>query len=283
VQLKRLKSASHPEDKQRRQYHISLAPGEIPRYVLLPGDPARVAKIASMWQEKKKIAEHREFITYAGKYRGANVSCTSTGIGAPAAAIAMEELLSVGADTFIRVGTTGALKKEIKIGDLIITSASCRMDGTSSQYIWQGYPAAASYEVILALVEAAETVGARYHVGITASADSFYIGQGRPGYKGYSPSWSRNLIEDARNANILNFEMESSVLLTLAGIYNARAGCICAVIANRETDEFVQEAGVENAIKVANEAVAILHDWDRRKDKLKKSHFYPSILKQNVI
>src|SRR5579875_173933 len=102
MQLKRLKSASHPEDIQRRQYHISLAPGEIPKYVLLPGDPARVAKIASMWQERKKVAEHREFITYAGKYRSAPISGTFTGIGAPAAAIVMEKLLSIGVDTFKR-------------------------------------------------------------------------------------------------------------------------------------------------------------------------------------
>ncbi|MEM0118624.1 MAG: uridine phosphorylase [Conexivisphaerales archaeon] len=276
--MKKLKSATHPEDTERRQYHVSLSPGEVSRYVLLPGDPARVARIASKWQEKRKVAEHREFVTYTGRYNQAEISCTSTGIGAPAAAIVMEELLSIGADTFIRVGTTGALKKEIKIGDLIITSASCRFDGTSSQYIWPNYPAAASYEVVLALVEAAEKLGARYHVGLTASSDSFYVGQGRPGFKHYQPSWSRTLLEDAKRANILNFEMESSVLLTLAGLYGVRAGCVCAVIANRETDEFVQDAGVEEAIRVANEAVAILSRWDEEKKRRNKQNFYPSIL-----
>lgn len=278
--MKRFRSAASPEDKSGLQYHIACRPGDVAKYVLMPGDPARVMRIAKYWSEARKVAEHREFITYTGRYKNTSISCTSTGIGAPAAAIAMEELLRIGADTFIRVGTTGSLKRDIKIGDIIITSASCRLEGTSSQYIWPSYPAAASYEVLLSLIEAAERLGAKYHVGISASSDSFYTGQGRPGFKGYQPSWSRTFFEDAKSANILNFEMESSVLFTLASIYGARAGCICAVIANRETDEFVQDAGVETAIKVANEAVAILSSWDERKRILKKPYLYPSILKE---
>lgn len=275
--MKRFKSAARPEDESGYQYHIACKPGDIARYVLLPGDPARVKRIAEGWDEAKKVSEHREFVTYTGRYKRAEISCTSTGIGGPAAAIAMEELLRIGADTFIRVGTTGALRKEIAVGDVIITSASVRFDGTTSQYVWGGYPASSSYEVILALIEAAELNRVRYHVGITASADSFYTGQGRPGFRSYMPSWSRSIIEDAKQANVLNFEMESSTLLTLANIYGVRAGSVCAVIANRETDEFLQDAGVEDAIKVANESVRILNEWDQAKSRLRKKYFYPSL------
>jgi uridine phosphorylase len=266
--LKRLKSAVLPEDEKGIQYHITLKPGDVPRYVLLPGDPGRVPIIAKYWDEKREVSAHREYLTYVGKYKGVDIAATSTGIGCPATAIAVEELLRVGADTFIRVGTTGSLQEYIKLGDVIISSAAVRYDGTSKIYIDTEYPAVASYEVVLALIEAAETLGVRYHVGITASTDSFYIGQGRPGYKGYLPKEWEDIVEKLRRVNVLNFEMEAATIFTLANIYGVRAGAVCAAIANRVTNEFIPGAGVEDAVKVANEAVKILHEWDTRKEKL---------------
>jgi len=276
---KRLKAASLPEDQFGRQYHINLKPGDVPRYVLLPGDPGRVPKIAKHWDEAKKISEHREYLTYIGRYKGVNIASTSTGIGGPATGIAIEELLRIGADTFIRVGTTGGLKKEIGIGDLVISTAAVRFDGTSRTYIDPAYPAVASYEVLLALIEAAEELGTRYHVGITASTDSFYVGQGRPGYKGYLPERFEEIHNKLATVNVLNFEMEAATLFTLANIYGARAGAVCAVIANRVTEEFVPEAGVEDAIKVANEAVKILSEWDSLKERKNKKYITPSLIK----
>jgi uridine phosphorylase len=276
--LKRFVSASLPQDKSGLQYHINCRRGDLARYVLLPGDPARVKLISERWDSARKVTEHREFVTYTGRYAGAPVSCTSTGIGGPAAAIAVEELLRVGADTFIRVGTTGGLSRRARVGDIVISTGSVRFDGTSSQYTWPGYPALANYEVICALVESAESLGVRYHLGITASTDSFYTGQGRPGYNGFIQHQSENILEDARRAGILNFEMESATIFTLSNLYGARAGCVCAVIANRETDELVKDAGVSEAIGVANEAVKLLYEWDRIKKKKGKTHFYPSIL-----
>lgn len=236
-------------------------------------------RIVKYWEEKKKIAEHREYVTYTGKYKGVPISATSTGIGGPAAAIAVEELIRIGAHTFIRVGTTGAIQEYIKVGDLIISIAAVRFDGASKQYVYAEYPAVASYEVVLALIEAAESLGIKYHVGISASTDSFYTGQGRPGFKGYMLSWMKNIIPDLQKANVLNFEMESSTIFTLANIYGTRAGSVCAAVANRVTDEFIVDAGVEDAIKVANEAVRILHHWDDGKKKVGKKYFYPSLLK----
>jgi uridine phosphorylase len=259
-------------------YHIMVAPGEVSRYVLLPGDPARSDLIAKTWDEARLIARHREFTTYTGKYKGVPISVTSTGIGGPSTAIAVEELLRAGADTFIRVGTTGAIQPEIAVGDIVITVAAVRLDGTSKQYIISEYPAHAHYEVINALVEAAESLGYNYWLGVTASTDSFYLGQGRPGYKNYTQSWSQNLYEDLRRAGVLNFEMESSTIFTLSSIYGARAGTVCAVIANRITNEFMPGSGIDKAIRVANEAVRILYEWDEKKKLYKKKYFYPSLI-----
>ncbi len=270
--------ADKPVVEGGRQYHIMVAPGEVSRYVLLPGDPARADRIAATWDESKLIARHREFTTYTGKYKGVRISVTSTGIGAPSAAIAVEELLRVGADTFIRVGTTGAIQPEIELGDLIISSAAVRLDGTSKQYVMPEYPAVASYEIVLALIEAAETVGARYWVGVTASTDSFYLGQGRPGFKDYMQSWAKNILSDLRAARVLNFEMEAAAIFTMSNIYGARAGCVCAVIANRINNTFKPGVGIDTAIKVANEAVKILSEWDELKERKEKKFVYPSLL-----
>lgn len=274
----RLRSASRPVDEKGRQYHIQVAPGEVARYVLLPGDPERVPLIASFWDKAWPVAKHREYVTYSGYYKNVFISATSTGIGAPATAIALEELARVGADTFIRVGTTGALRRDIEVGDIIITTGAVRLEGTSKQYVPPEYPAVANYEVVLALIEAAESLGVRYHVGLTASSDSFYVGQERPGFKDFLPPFQKGLISFLREVNVLNFEMEASLIFTLANIYGFRAGVVCAAIANRETEEFVINAGVEDAIKVANEAVKILYEWDTVKEKRGKKYFYPTLL-----
>ena len=275
---KRLVSAAVPETAEKLQYHIRCKPGDVAPYVLLPGDTERVPRIARYWDEARHVATHREFVTYTGRYKGAPISATSTGIGGPSAAIVVEELLRVGARTFIRVGTTGAIQPEIKVGDIIITTGSVRLEGTTKQYVCPEYPAVAHYEVVLALVEAAETLGVRYHVGITATTDSFYTGQARPGFEGYKQSWMENLIPDLRAARVLNFEMESATILTLANIYGARAGAVCAVLANRITDEFEIDAGVDDAIRVANEAVRILYEWDLVKEGRGKKHLYLGLL-----
>ncbi len=272
-------SAAKPETVEGLQYHISCKPGDVAPYVLLPGDPERVIRIAKKWDYFEVKAKHREYVTCTGNFKGAPISATSTGIGSASTAIAIEELLRIGANTFIRVGTTGAIQPYINVGDLIISIGAVRLEGASKQYVQIEYPAVASYEVILALIEAAENLNVKYHVGITASTDSFYIGQGRPGFKNYFPSWAKNIIPNLQKANVLNFEMEAATIFTLAQIYGVRAGAVCAVLANRITDEFKVDAGVTDAINVANEAVKILYEWDQLKMKKNKKYFYPSLLK----
>jgi uridine phosphorylase len=269
-------SAERPQTEEGYQYHIACKPGDVARYVLLPGDPERVPKISSLWDEAREIAFHREYRTHTGKYKGVPISVTSTGIGGPSTAIAVEELAAIGADTFIRVGSTGAIQPGMEIGDLIIAKAAVRLEGTSKQYVRVEYPAVADLEVTLALIEAAETLGVRYHIGITASTDSFYLGQGRPGLKGYFPSFAKHIMDDLRQANVTNFEMEAATLYTLANIYGLRAGCVCAVFANRITNEF-GKAGEKEAALVASEAVKILAEWDDEKEKAGKKVWFPGL------
>lgn len=270
-------STERPATKGKRQYHIACAPGEVARYVLLPGDPERVPKIARLWGKAKKVAYHREYQTYTGKVGGVPISATSTGIGCPSLAIGVEELAAVGADTFIRVGSSGSIQRNVKVGDVVISSAAVRLEGTSKQYVRVEYPAAANYEVLLALIEAAEKLGYRYHVGITASTDSFYLGQGRPGLKGYTQSFAKDIMRDLQAARVLNFEMETASLFTIANVYGFRAGSVCAIFANRVTGEFGMGAGEMTSAEIATAAVKILARMDAKKKKAKKLYWVPGL------
>lgn len=261
-----------------KQYHIDCKAGDVARYVLTPGDPARVNKIAASWDSAKEIAYHREYHTMSGKINGVPISCTSTGVGSPALAIAVEELSRIGVDTFIRVGTTGGIQKNQKLGDLVISTGAVRLDGASKDYVISEYPAVANYEVVMALIQAAEELKIRYHVGITASTDTFYAGQGRPGFENYLPSFKESIFKDMQKARVQNFEMEVGCLLTLASLFGKRAGAVCVIVANRVTDEFeINTEFQKRAGKVASLAVCYLSQWDIMKHRRKKAHLYPKI------
>jgi uridine phosphorylase len=248
------------------QYHLELAEGDIEGPVLLPGDPERVEVIAECWDDHEERARHREYRTLTGRYDGEPVSVTSTGIGAPSAAIAVEELARVGAETFLRVGSCGAIQEEVAVGDLVITTAAVRQEGTSDEYVREDYPATAHEEVVTALVTAAERLGHDYHLGVTCSTDSFYAGQSRPGFEGFRAAGSEERIEELQAAGVLNFEMEAGAIMTLAGLYGLRAGAVCTVYANRVTGEFRTE-GEAKAVETASLAAAILSKMDRKKDE----------------
>ncbi|MCG1002780.1 MULTISPECIES: nucleoside phosphorylase [Halobacterium] len=246
------------------QYHVELASGDVADAVLLPGNPERLDKITPLWDDHDEVAHHREYRTATGSYDGTPISVTSTGIGSPSAAIAVEELARIGADTFIRVGSCGALQAEMDPGDLVITKGAVRQEGTSGEYVREDYPAVASHEVVSALVAAAERLGHDYHVGLTMSSDSFYAGQGRPGFEGFEAAGSDDLIQELKDANVANVEMEASAILTLANVYGLRAGAVCSVFANRETGEFLTE-GESNAAETASLAVHLLAKMDEKK------------------
>jgi len=232
--------------------------GDVAKNVLLPGDPKRAEKIASFFDEARKVAEYRGYVTYTGKVDGIDISACSTGVGCPSAAIVVEELARIGAQTFIRVGTTGALQPEIEVGDIVVATAAVRADGTSKVYAPAGYPAVADFSVASALVEASEKLGVKVHVGKVISTDAFYAGS--------YDIWGK--------ARALSVEMECSAIFTIAGLKGLKAGAILAVDGNLargikkgefepgeksgELDERVQDA-IEQEIKIAIEAVKILN------------------------
>lgn len=256
------KNSENPNDEE--QYHIGLPDGAIGGPVLLPGDPERVDIIAKLWDEPKELARHREYRTVVGEYRGEPIGVTSTGIGSPSAAIAVEELANIGVETFLRVGSCGVIQEEIDIGDLVITTGAVRQEGTSDEYVREAYPATAHGEVVTALVSAAERLGYEYHLGVTCSTDSFYAGQSRPGHGGFRAVGAEERIAELQEAGVLNFEMEASAILTLASIYGLRAGAVCTVYANRETGEFRTD-GQQKAAETASLAAALLTKMDRIK------------------
>ncbi len=253
--------ALEPKDAEGRLYHIALRRQDVGRIALLPGDPGRVPLIAKHFRRARQIASHREYVTYGGYVGEEYVIAISTGIGSPSAAIAVEELARLGVSVMIRVGTCGAIQPTAKVGSLIIADAAVRLEGTSRQYVMDGYPAAATPEVVLALKEAAFALRKRSMTGAAASTDSFYVGQGRRGFKNYFPSHSKTLISDLQSSNVLCFEMESSILFTLGRIFGIWTGALFAVVANRASNDFRAGAGIEDSIEVAIEGVKRLRKY----------------------
>lgn len=243
--------AQEPTDEKGRPYHIRLDRKSVGRIAFLPGDPGRVGRIAQRLSRAEKLSSNREFTAYGGYLGKERIVVMSTGIGGPATAIAVEELARLGVRVMIRVGTCGAISREAKVGSVIIADAAVRMDGTSVLYVQAGYPAAAEPGVVMALSDAARGLKQRAAVGIAASTDSFYVGQGRKSYGGYFPPESAGVTERLRAARVLCFEMEASTLFTLGRLFGLKTGAVFAVVANRATDEFKLGAGVDAAIDVA--------------------------------
>lgn len=264
-----------------KQYHIACAPKDVGKYVLMPGDPARVPKIAAFLEDARQVAYHREYCTYTGSLAKTKVSVTSSGLGPSPTSVAIEELARLGVHTFIRVGTSASLNRDIQIGDLVISSAAVRLEGASKDYVRPEYPASAGYEVILALIEACEKLNVRYHLGVTASTNTFFCGQGRHGFAGYWQSWMGDIISDLRKARVLNFEMEAATLFTLCSLFGLRAGAICGILANRETNEFAEQKQISKieakVAKVAVEAMKILIEMDAEKQRAGKKYWYPGL------
>jgi uridine phosphorylase len=211
------------------QYHVRLSPGDVAPAVLVPGDPGRVEVVASLWDEARHVASNREYVTFTGTYRGVPISCTSTGIGSPSTAIALEELARVGATTFVRIGTCGSLQERVRVGDVAILDSAIRADGTSALYAPVEFPAVAHHEVVDAALQAANELGIPHHVGTTFSTDLFYVPEAGSAFGGYEQSvWSERYADVART-NALTVEMEAGVLMVLSRIWGLRAGAIALV------------------------------------------------------
>lgn len=226
---------SHPE-----VFHLGLAKSDLAGATLaiIPGDPARVARIAEKMQHPRLLASHREFTSYLAELDGKPVVICSTGIGGPSTSIAVEELAQLGVRTFLRVGTTGAIQPHIQVGDVLVTTASVRLDGASLHFAPMAFPAVADFACTTALVEAAKKSGKPTHIGITASSDTFYPGQERyDTHSGRVVSHLQGSMQEWQAMGVMNYEMESATLLTMCATQGLRAGMVAGVIVNRTQQE----------------------------------------------
>ena len=261
-------SAEIVKTEEGRQYHIGLAPGEVHPFILLCGDVERVKKVAQFLDETTDPITSREYTTISGLYKGTPVSVMATGMGPDNTEIALVELSQIiEKPTLIRVGSSGAIHSDVCKGDLVISSGAIRLENVSNKFVMEGYPATAHYEVVLALLESASQNGRNHHLGVTATASSFYGPQGRttPVFKSMIP----DLPEKLAAMNVLNLEMEASTLFTMSSVAGYRSGAVCAIYAHRMDNTFIdpdeKKAAEIDCIKTALGAVEILTGMDKQK------------------
>jgi uridine phosphorylase len=232
-----------------KQYHLKTAKGDVGRYVILCGDPGRVPKIAAHFDDARHVVTNREYVTYTGELGGVKVSAVSTGIGGPSSAICVEELINCGADTFIRVGTSGGMYPDVKAGDLVIASAAVRDDGTSAEYMPLSYPAAADFSLCRALADSAERLGVKTHIGVVHSKDSFY-GETHPGTmpvgSHLKQRWAAYM-----QLGCLASEMECAAIYAVAAARGVRASSVLLSVWNVDSNDGKAVFDTENAIKCA--------------------------------
>ncbi|MBA3065022.1 uridine phosphorylase [bacterium] len=241
-----------------KEYHIALGKGDVGRYALLPGDPGRTEKIAKYFDNAKEVAYNREYRTFTGTVDGIKISTTSTGIGCPSTAICVEELIKCGVDTFIRIGTAGSLQKEVGLGDVVISTAAVREEGTTRQYIPLSYPAVADFGVTQALVEAGNKLHIKYHTGISHCKDAFYT-EGADMDELPLGGNTRAMWNAWYKGNVLATSMESAALFVVSSIRRVYAGEVLAIIGLTYNDQpIAKKVGVDEAIKMAIEAVKII-------------------------
>ncbi|GHU88903.1 uridine phosphorylase [Clostridia bacterium] len=243
-----------------KQYHIQCDAGDVGEYVILPGDPGRCESIAALFDAPRLVAVNREFTTYTGTLNGVPVSVTSTGIGGPSAAIALEELAAVGAKTFIRVGTCGGINTKVEGGHLVIATGAVRQEGTSREYAPPEFPAVADFEVTNTLRLAAERGKLTYHLGVVQSKDSFY-GQHSPERMPVASELAAKW-EAWKRLGVLASEMESAALFTVGAALGVKVGACFMTLWNQErrreglTDGECH--GMEDAVNTAVAALRAL-------------------------
>ncbi|MGF1741616.1 uridine phosphorylase [Vibrio profundum] len=242
-------------------FHLGVTKSDLSgaTIAIIPGDPARVQKIAELLDEPEFLNSAREYTLYKGKLDGKSVVVCSTGIGGPSTSIAVEELAQLGVDTFLRIGTTGAIQPHVNVGDMIVTTGSVRLDGASQHFAPMEFPAVPDFDVAAAMREATLESGNKVHMGVTASSDTFYPGQER--YDTFSGRVVRRFqgsMQEWQDMGVLNFEMESATLLTMCASSGLKAGCVAGVILNRTQKEIPDHSTLKeteaHAIRVVVEA-----------------------------
>lgn len=229
--------------------HLKATANDIGAYVFLCGDPGRVAAISKYFDEPREVSTARGYVIHAGKLAGERVSVVSGGIGGPSTAIAVEELIALGAKTLLRVGTCGSLQGSVKIGDTVISTAAVRDEGTSRQYIAPEYPAVASWEVVQSLVHACRAARAKVHIGVTHCKDAFY--SELPEYTA-DPEGTERRWNGWTRANVLCTEMEASTIYVIASMRKCRAGAILHVVGSTIESNLITKApDIEPVLKIA--------------------------------
>ena len=221
-------------------FHLGVTRGDLrdATLAIIPGDPERVARIAELLDDPVPLASTREFTSVRGSLDGSPLVVCSTGIGGPSTSIAVEELAQLGVDTFIRVGTTGAIQPDIEPGDVIVTTGAVRLDGASFHFAPAEFPAVPDFACTTALVDAARDAAVPLHVGITASSDTFYPGQERyDTVAGRVTPRFRGSLEEWQVLGVLNYEMEAATLFTMCSSLGLRSGCVAGVLVNRTREE----------------------------------------------
>ena len=234
------------------QIHIHAEPGEVAPYVLLPGDPKRARFIAeNFFDNPEMYSDHRGLLGFTGTYKGVPVSVQTTGMGCPTTAIVVEELIRLGAETLVRVGTAGVINREVEPGDLIVATGSVPNDGTTRQYLnGATYAPVPDHGVVSALTAAAAQEDRKTHVGLIQTEDAFY-------------ATTPEHVADLESRGVLGIEMEASVLFLLGKLRGVRTGC-ALVASNRIGDpqlvaQEVLQAGISSMTGVALEAAVSLH------------------------
>ncbi len=249
------------------EFHLKIIPGDVGRYVFLPGDPGRCEKIAQHFDDYHFVGFNREYKIYTGTLDGEKVSVCSTGIGGPSAAIAMEELHHCGADTFIRIGSSGGMDPEVLGGDVVIATGAIRMEGTGREYAPAEFPAVADFEVTAALRDAARNRKNRHHLGVVQCKDAFY-GQHDPDSMGVHYEL-KNKWDGFLRCGAKCSEMESATLFLVSAVRRLRAGAILMVFANQTRRELGLDDpkcyDTEEAIATAVDAMRLLIQRDREK------------------
>ncbi|MGO1356274.1 nucleoside phosphorylase [Alkalibacterium gilvum] len=241
-----------------KQAHIHLTKADSARYALLPGDPERVSRVKAFLDDPVELAYNREYRSVKGTYKGTDVLVVSTGIGGPSAAIALEELRQIGVHTLIRIGSSGALQPEIKVGDLILCEGAVRDEGTSKAYISASYPAVSNHTILSELKTHAETLKIPHHVGLVRSHDSFYTDD----EEAIDTYWSTQ--------GLIGSDMETAALFTLARLRGLRAASVLNVVVPYSGDlqtginqlqsgESLTKTGEQNEIRLALETIASLN------------------------
>jgi uridine phosphorylase len=246
---------------QGRRRPLDGLDGPVPSYVLVPGSERRAARLAERFTDAVTLAHEREFLCIAGLLDGVPVAACSTGIGGYGVSLVIDALGARGASTFLRIGVTGALPATIATGDLVVATAAVRMDGTSDLHVDPAYPAVADHGVTAALVAAAQATGAPVHVGIGATASSFYAGEGIPAFRGFRSAAMAGIEDEMRDAGALDWDTETATLFTVARLRGWRAGRVNVVVDNPATGRY-DPAGEPRAIDTALEAIRILARWD---------------------